>query len=356
MCPETQARNKPAKRAPARRRMPGPAPRRAWLARACFLALALLAPPAAAQTRDDVQLAIERTDQVLQRADAVLAGSSNQLALDYLDHARPFQARAKTAFSVGLYGDAQRLTDAARRRAFAAIELAQQEGSAGFLQFAIERTDAFLDRIAPFLADCPNEPAARLFTAALDLQRQAKDALRQGRPRVALSLTNNARGRATRALRLAEASCGENSDRAKRAVERTDQLLEDSSWLSDAGDRAERAFAAARDEQMRAKRQLGQDHYAEALDFTLRARDQLVRALGRADRPLARQAVAEAVQRSQERLDQARTSAAGNTALAAIERASDRKRRDQDLLERGRLAACLADVHAVRTILERAGL
>ena len=326
---------------------------------AFVLLLFCFAPAAHAQTASDVLGALDRTDQVIARADAAIAAHPNQLALDYLDQARQFQARARSAYSAGLLADALRLTDTARRRAFAALEVAQQAGSSDFLQFAIERTDAFLDRIAPFLSDCPNEQATRLFTTALDLQRRAKDALQLGRPRVALSMTTDARGRATRALRLAEASCGESSDRAQRAVERTDQLLDDSAWLSDAGSKAARAYDAAVASQQRAHRQLEQGRYPEALDLTLSARDQLVRALSRSDRPLARDAVAQAVQASAERLDHARTiasAAAAGPKRDALDLASQHQRRAQDLLERGQLAACLAEVHAVRTILERAGL
>lgn len=325
-----------------------------------LLLFVALAPAARAQIGSDVLAALDRTDQIIARAEAVLASSPNQLALDYLDQARQFQARARSAYTASLFADALRLTDAARRRAFAAIQLAQQAGSSDFLQFQIDRTDAFLDRIAPFLSDCPNEPAARLFTTALDLQRQAKSALQLGRPRVALSMTTDARGRATRALRLAEASCGETSDRAQRAVERTDQLIDDSAWLSESGAKAARAYDAAVDVERRARHQLDIGRYPDALDLTLRARDQLVRALSRSDRPLARDAVAQAVQASQQLLDRARASAAsaGNegSKRAAIEQAEERQRRAQNLLERGQLAGCLAEVHAVRTILERAGL
>ena len=343
---------KPATGIRQRRRWTGGA----WLALALALTSFALAPQARAQVGGDVQVALDRTDQVIARADAVVLGSQNRLALDYLDQAKQFQARAKSAFSAGFLTDALRLTETARRRAFAAIELAQQVGSAAFLQFAIDRTDAFLDRIAPFLRECPNEPATRLFTTALDLQRRAQEALRQGRPRVALSLTTDARTRATRALRLAEAACGESSDRARRAVERTDQLLDDSAWLADAGDKAAQAYDAARKEQRRAEKQLDDGRYAAALDLTLRSRDQLVRALNRADRPLGREAVAQAVTRSQELLDRARLAARTDEQRTAVDRAAERQRRAQDLLERGRLAASLAEVHAVRTLLERAGL
>jgi hypothetical protein len=325
-----------------------------------FLVLAVFTPAAHAQAGSDVLATLDRTDEVIARADAVIAANPSQLANDYLDQARQFQARARSAYAAGLLADALRLTDVARRRASAALELAQQAGSSDFLQFAIGRTDAFLDRIAPFLSDCPSEPASRVFTTALDLQRRAKDALQLGRPRVALSMTTDARGRATRALRMAEASCGETSDRAQRAVERTDQLLEDSAWLSDAGSKAAEAYGAAVAEQQRAKHQLDLGLYPSALDFTLHARDQLVRALARSDRPLAKDAVSQAVLDSQQRLERARAAASqaivDGAKRAALDEAGERQRRAQDLLERGQLASCLAEVHAVRTILERAGL
>jgi hypothetical protein len=322
-----------------------------------LLTIAALVSGASAEPRGDLRAALDRTDQAIASAEALLVASPNQPALEYLDQARQFQARARSAAAAGFGPDAFRLTNGARRRAFAAIQLAQPAGSAAFLQSALQRTDALLDRIGPFLGDCPNPDADRLFRAALDLQRQATDALAGGRPRMALGMTTDARAGATRALRLAEASCGEAPDRAPRAVQRTDQLLDDASWLSDAGNKAARGYAAAVEEQRRARQELAQSRFDEAISSTLAARDQLVRALARSDRPLARDAVAQAVRASGARLDQARQAAGADGARRdAFARASERQRRAQDLLERGQLAACLAEVHAVRAILESAGL
>jgi hypothetical protein len=327
-----------------------------WRVGALVLVLALIPMAAHAQPRGDVSVALDRTDQVIARADAAVVAGPNQLANDYLDQARQFQARARSAYASGLLADAFRLTNAARRRASAAIDLERQAGNPGFLPVAIGRTDALLDRIAPFLGDCPNDQASNLFESALDLQRQAKDALQLGRPRVALSLTTDARGRATRALRMADDSCGGPRERAQRALANTDELLGDSAWLLDAGGKPARVYVAALDTQKRAKGELAQGHFPDALDLTISARDELVRALSRSDSPLARDAVAQAVQASADRLGQARPAANDPARRDALDQASEHQRRAQDLLERGRLAPCLAEVHAVRAILERAGL
>jgi hypothetical protein len=333
--------------------------REKWTGRAglAWVFLLVLAPRIAlAEPERDLAVALEHTDQVITRADSEIAAHPDQLANDYLDQARQFQRRARSAFAAGLRPDAQRLTQVARRRAFAAISLADQAGGTNPLPFAIGRTDAFLDRVAPFLSDCPNDQASDLFRQAQDLQRQAKDALQMGRPRVGLSMTNDARALATRALRTAEASCGEAPDRAPRAVQRTDQLLQDSAWLAESGSKAAQVYDTAVAQQQRAKGELGQGHYPDALQLTLSARDQLVRALSRSDRPLAKDAVAEAVKASAGRLDQARGTAHDPAGRSAVEEAAPHQSRAQDLLERGQLAPCLAEVHAVRTILERAGL
>jgi len=336
------------------RRRPSPW---AGLALALLLLGALASVAEAQPPRGDVVTAFDRTDQAIARAEALLIATPNQLALEYLDQAKQFQARARSAYAAGFGQDAFRLTNVARRRALAAVQLAQPAGSEAFLQFAMQRTEALLDRIGPFLGDCPNPQAEQLFNAAVDLERQARGALASGRPRVALAMTTDARGGATRALRVAEASCGEAADRAPRAVQRTDQLLEDAAWLREAGNKGARAYDGALQAQAHAKHELGQSHFSQAISATLAARDQLVRALARSDRPLGRDAVAEAVRASGVRLEQARQAAGADGAKRdAVERAADRQRRAQDLLARGQLAPCLAEVHAVRAILESAGL
>lgn len=332
------------------------------LARALAIALGSIAAlsafsaPAATQTLEDVQRALENTDNVILQAETIVSDSRNALARDYLEQAKQLQSRARGAFDALLLADALRLTEAARRRALAAIELVRQAGSAEFLTFALDRTDALLDRISSVLRECPSEQAERLFARAQDMQRRAREALNAGRPRVALSLTMQSRELAMRALRISEDSCGQVSDRARRTVERTAQLLEDSAWLMQAGDRSARGYEAALRFNARAEDQLGAKHYPAALELALRARDQLVRALNQAERPLARDAVQDAVRRSGERLATVSSRADDGRERQAIERATDHQRRAEQLVSRGRLAAALAEVRAVMTILDRAGL
>jgi hypothetical protein len=305
---------------------------------------------------EDVRLALDRTDEVISRADGIVSGSDNQLARDYLDQAKQLQSRARSALDALLLADAVRLTEAARRRAFAAIELVRQAGSAEFLTFALERTDALLDRIATVLRECPNEQGDRLYARAQESQKRAREMLRAGRPRLALSLTMQARELAMRALRVSEESCGQISDRARRSVERTRQLLDDSAWLAQAGDKSARGYEQAIRLERRAEQQLDSSHFRQALDLSQSARDALVRALNQAERPLARETVAEQVRRSAGRLQDASSRADEARERQAVERAGDHQRRAEQMLDRNRLAAALAEVHAVASILERAGL
>jgi hypothetical protein len=324
-----------------------------WVA---LIAVFLAAPPAEAQQRDEALREIERTEQILDQARDLASSTGNSLARQYLDQAMKLQNLARSALSVDRLGDAVRLTRQARDRAFTAVRIAQQTGSAEFLRFMIERTDAVLDRIAPIVRGSRAEVSHRMIDAALEQQRRARDAVVTGRPRAALSLTFQARDRAMRALRLAEGAEGQTPDRAIRAVERTEELLTDAGWLLEAGDKSAEAYSHAMRTQSQARNRLEAEQYPAALRLTRRAREQLVRALNEADRPLEQDAVVQALERTRRHIERAAETASDERQQEAVEQARNRFRRAEQQLARGDLAACLAEVRAIRGVLERVGL
>jgi hypothetical protein len=312
--------------------------------------------PASAQSRDDFLRELERTDQIIERARDIVSASENSLAIEYLDQAVKLQTLARSAFSGARLGDAKRLTIQARERAYTAVRIAEQSGSAEFLRFMLERTDAVLDRIAPLIRESGAELAHRMLDAALEQQRRARDALSSGRPRAALSLTLQSRDRAMRALRLAESAEGRLPDRAVRVVERTDELLADAAWLAGAGERAARAYDHALRTQRQARLRLEAELFPAALRLSRQARERLVRALNEADRPLEREAVVQSLERSRGRVERAKEKASDERQQKAVQRAHDRLRRAEQHLERDDLAACLTEIRAIRGVLDRAGL
>ena len=88
-----------------------------------LIALVAVGVPAGAQTRDEVQIAIERTDDLLLRAQEIVSASDNQQAIDELAFAVRIQGDAKSQFSTGRYVLALDLTRRARLHADRAIAL-----------------------------------------------------------------------------------------------------------------------------------------------------------------------------------------------------------------------------------------
>jgi len=253
------------------------------------LALGLVAlgrpAPAVAQTLLDAQRAIEVTQAVIDRADAALACPPGDPALpcSYLAQAITLQQSARSSAASGFYRDAMALSMRARDRAYSALRTGQDATGGEFVRVSIERTDALLGRIAIIVRASASERARRQLDLAIEVQQRAKSFAVEGRPRAALSATSQARERAFRALRLTDGAAPGVPDRARAALERTDDLLRNSADVGEAPP-ARPAFEKARQLQERAWNRFRAGDAAKALDLTLAARDALGRALDHADR------------------------------------------------------------------------
>jgi hypothetical protein len=245
----------------------------------------LAAGEAAAQTMADAQRAIEVTQAVIERATLATgcAPGETRLACAYLAQAISLQQSARASYAGGFYRDAVALTLRARDRAYSALRTGEDVTGGAFVRLSIERTDALIERIAAVVRESASEPARRNLDLAVELQRKAKGLAEAGRPRAALAATAQARDRAFRALRLADGGAGATPDRARGALERTDDLLRASAWVAEVGP-ARAAFEQARAMQERAWDRFRAGQAARALQLSLSARDQLGRALERADR------------------------------------------------------------------------
>ena len=320
------------------------------------LAASVCATPAAAQVSGDVQRAIQITDDVILRASAALqcGAADDRLACQYLSQASILQDSAKNSLAAGFLRDALALTFRARDRVYSALRLSTDATHGEFVRFVIERTDALLDRVAPVVRESGNEQAQRLLDVAFDLQRRAKDlGLEGGRPRAALSLTQQARERALRALRLAEGTASSNPERARRVLDRTDELLRESAWL-EASVSSGHAYDAAVQMQQRARERWDAGQPAAAVEQSLRARGALERALHKADRPAERPAVEKALRTNAEEIADARARAGSDAgAVPLLDLAEDLQRQAQGLYEQGRLAQAMAQLRASMDVVAR---
>lgn len=197
---------------------------RLFLAVLALLAVVTTAAPAAAQTREEVQLAIERTDDLIARAQEIVSGTDNQQALDELGFAVRLQADARTQFAAGRLGLALDLTRRARLRADRAIALVRGLPDPDRVLVQLERTRELLDRVRERIEECDAERARALLRAAVDMQGRAEASAREGRYLAALQLTLSARERALRALRICNLEDNLH-EAAERGLTRTDELI-----------------------------------------------------------------------------------------------------------------------------------
>jgi hypothetical protein len=229
--------------------------------------------PVSAQTRDDVQIAIERTDDLIARAQDVVSGSDNQQAQFELAAAIRVQANAKTEFAATHYLLALDLTRRARLHADRAIALVSGLPDPDRVLVQIERTRELLDRARGRIEECDLDRTRAMLRAALEMQVHAEASALDGRYLAALQLTMSARERALRALRLCNLE-DNLRDAAERGLTRTDELISRARELVSEhdSDQARHALNRAIEVEAEAWAQFHADHLEASLRLTQSAR------------------------------------------------------------------------------------
>jgi hypothetical protein len=248
-----------------------------------MLALVMAAPPVMAQTADDVQRALERTDEKISQAEMVLAGGDNAQAQAELDAAKALQTQARAAYDQGVVaaGDVQLrlfrqsvdLTLRARLRADRAISLIRGLPDPYCVLMQLERTRELLERARDRIEECDIDRARALLRAAFEMQVRAEAAARDGRYLAALQLTMSARERGHRALRMCNLE-DNLRDAAERALARTDELISRARDLVAEHDseQARHALNRAIEVEAEALAQFRADHFEASLRLTQSAR------------------------------------------------------------------------------------
>jgi len=238
-----------------------------------MLALPVCGMPAMAQTRDDVQIALERTDDLIARAQEVVAGTDNPQAQDELAFAVRIQADARADFTGGRFAIALDLTFKARLHADRAIALVKGLPDPDRVLVQLERTRELLDRARERIEECNVDRARALLRAAVEMQDRAEASAREGRYLAALQLTLSARERAHRALRMC--NLDENlNESAERALSRTDELIARAreAVREHGADDARRALDRAVELETEAWSQFRAEHFEASLRLTQSAR------------------------------------------------------------------------------------
>jgi hypothetical protein len=238
-----------------------------------LLALVAIGSPASAQTRDDVQVALDRTDDLIARAQEVVSAVDNAQAGIELAAAVQLQTDAKAAFGAGSYRLALDLTMRARLRADRAVALVRGLPDPDRVLVQLERTRELLDRARDRIEECDIDRARALLRAAFEIQTRAEASARDGRYLAALQLTMSARERALRALRICNLE-DNLREAAERALTRTDELI---SRARDAvadheNEAARQALGRAVEVQAEAWTQFRADHLEASLRLTQSAR------------------------------------------------------------------------------------
>ncbi len=238
-----------------------------------LLALVAFSIPAGAQTRDDVQTALERTDDLIARAQEIVTGTDNQQALDELAFAVRLQADARVQFTAAHYRLALDLTLRARLRADRAIALVKGLPDPDRVLVQLERTRELLDRVRERIEECDSDRARALLRAAFEMQVRAETSAREGRYLAALQLTLSARERAHRALRICNLQ-DNMREAAERGLARTDELIARARELiqEHANERARQALDRAIEVQAEAWVQFRAEHFEASLRLTQSAR------------------------------------------------------------------------------------
>jgi arginine decarboxylase-like protein len=235
-------------------------------------ALSLAGGPAFAQTREEVRIAIERTAEVIARAQDIVEGSGTADASADLNLAIQLQRNAETEFAAGRLLRALDLTRRARLAAERAIGRISG-GDADRVLAQLERTRELLDRVRERIAECRVDRARSMVQAALEMQVRAEAAAGEKRWLAALRLTMSARERALRALRLCNLE-DNLQEAAERALSRTDELISRARDVvaDHDGEPARRALHRAVEIQTEAWEQFRSGRYEASLRLTQTAR------------------------------------------------------------------------------------
>lgn len=141
------------------------------------------------------------------------------------------------------------------------------------LEEAIAKTDQVIERASELVSESNNERARMALRAAGNYQAKSKEAAVGGRFEMAIRLTLEARNLAQKAAHLAQGDDGADLDRLQALIDRADRAIDRAADVVRDCDseRAQKLLATAIELQAKAKTQLAQGNFRQALRLSQEA-------------------------------------------------------------------------------------
>ncbi len=140
-----------------------------------------------------LQEMLSMTDDIISRANEIVANCQNLRGTELLNAAKSLQNLAQQQANTGNSGVSLQLTRQARNKALEAIKACQQaEENEGIVIQQLERTDQLLERIAEAMREFDDRNFTSVFNTAKDNQRQAWEFYRNRQYLPALKLSRQA--------------------------------------------------------------------------------------------------------------------------------------------------------------------
>jgi len=153
---------------------------------------------------DRVQMQLERTREVIDRARQRIEECDNTRARAMLQVGIEMQERAEAAFSEGRFLAALQLTMSARERVLKALRMCNAEENLGdSAERVLRRTDEVITRAQDIVTESGDERARESLARAVQLQDRATEEFRAQHFEASIRLSLAARAAAYRAIRLA---------------------------------------------------------------------------------------------------------------------------------------------------------
>lgn len=217
--------------------------------------------------------AIEATERRIEQAESLAGSTPSTVVGGEIALARELQARARSAYAATQYLMAGRATMDARGHADRAIAMLRGLPDPERVSLQLERTQDELDRAQERLAECGEPRALNLIRVAVDMKARADGAFEQDRYLAALQLSNGARERMQKAIRICRLQEATQAD-AARALQRTDDVLSRvrEQLGNDSGATRRQALSAIEALQADAQLEYQRAHYEQSLRMTQVAR------------------------------------------------------------------------------------
>ena len=313
-----------------------------------------------AKTEESARKAIERAVKRLDLAAALLQETTDNRdhpARKIIEGARVQLQRADDNLQEHLFATALQLALSSESLSNQAIKLLKKDNlDAASVERELNKTGRLLERITAYEKLSEHPLVEKMYREAQDVQAQAQENLKHGRPRPALELTRRARVIAMNAIKILTASPEQaNVDQALQLTENLIESAEDM-ILDFPSENIEKKISRARQLQDKAKSLYHEGEYDKSLRHTLQARELTRDAVGSMNKPLNADEVGAALRRTDELIEQVKAEVVRSDRpenADILERIISHQDTAWQEYQRGRLKAALTRTKLARNLVLR---